>query len=126
MNERAKILIVDDSPNNLQVLISILERFKYEIRPALSGEIALMAIDTFIPDLILLDDVMPGEISGLQFLEKIHAIKDMENIPIIMLTANDNADSVMRALMAGAVDYILKPFDSEKFVKKINFVDSRT
>lgn len=119
MNERAKILIVDDSPNNLQVLISILERFKYEIRPALSGEIALMAIDTFTPDLILLDINMPG-IDGYETCRRIKSNKSTHDIPVIFISANDSTDDKLMAFQVGGVDYVTKPFQLDEVLARVN------
>ena len=60
MQEQGSVLIVDDNPNNLQVLMALLEQAGYKVRPALSGEVALRAIEVSLPDLILLDVRMPG------------------------------------------------------------------
>ncbi len=118
MNECAKILIVDDNPHNLQVLISILERLSYEIRPALSGEIALAAIDTFTPDLILLDINMTG-IDGYETCRRLKAVHRTQDIPVIFISAKDGTDDKLMAFQAGGVDYVTKPFQIEEVLARV-------
>ena len=124
MHERAKILIVDDNPNNLQLLINILERLAYEIRPALSGEIALAAIDTFIPDLILLDIDMTG-IDGYETCRRLKANERTQDIPVIFISAMHNTEDKLRAFQVGGVDYVIKPFEPMELGQRIkNFLDT--
>jgi PAS domain S-box-containing protein len=119
MNECAKILIVDDNPHNLQVLISILERLSYEIRPALSGEIALAAMDTFTPDLILLDINMTG-IDGYETCRRLKANERTQDIPVIFISAKDGTDDKLKAFQAGGVDYVTKPFQIDEVLARVN------
>jgi PAS domain S-box-containing protein len=118
MTDRAKILIVDDNPNNLQVLMSILERYHYEIRPALSGEVALAAIDTFIPDLILLDINMTG-IDGYETCRRLKANERTQDIPVIFISAMHSTDDKLMAFQTGGVDYITKPFQIEEVLARV-------
>ncbi len=71
------------------------------------------------PDLVLLDDMMPGGITGLSFLEELHDHHDLSQIPVIMITASSRPKDVMRGLVAGAVDYIAKPIDYQVLGDKI-------
>ena len=118
MKDRAKILIVDDNPNNLQVLISILETLNYEIRPALSGEVALAAIDTFIPDLILLDINMTG-INGYETCRRLKTNARTQDIPVIFISAMHSTDDKLMAFQVGGVDYVTKPFQIEEVLARV-------
>lgn len=119
MHEHAKILVVDDNPNNLQVLISILERHSYEIRPALSGEIALAAIDTFLPDLILLDINMSG-IDGYETCRRLKANERTLDIPVIFISAMHSTEDKLMAFQVGGVDFVTKPFQIEEVLARVN------
>lgn len=117
-NENFKILIVDDNPNNLQVLGSILERSKYKVESALSGFEALEWVNVEKFDLILLDVMMP-EIDGFEVCEKIRKIPDYANVPIIFLTAKTDKGSLLKGFELGAQDYINKPFDKSELLARI-------
>jgi DNA-binding response OmpR family regulator len=111
------LLVIDDDASIRNTIKELLKDHANIITGENSEE-ALDLIKTHNPDLILLDDMLPGKMSGLQILEEIKS-KDIKSPPIIMLTASNQTNKVMRALMAGAVDYITKPFDPEELVKKI-------
>ena len=108
MERRAEILIVDDNPINLQVLSGILEQENYKVRAALSGEIALRAVEGGVPDLVLLDINMPG-MSGLEMLPKVKA--ERPNVPVIMITAYGDDATKRKAAELGAAGLIAKPID---------------
>ncbi len=102
------ILIVDDSPENLTVLSELLQ-LDYRVRAATSGEKALrIAATPPWPDLILLDVMMPG-MDGYEVFTQLRAAPLTREIPVIFVTAMDSAESELRGLDAGAVDYIAKP-----------------
>lgn len=117
-NELPLVLVVDDDEN----IQNIIQEFLQDDARILTCANTLEILDLmrkYRPEIVLLDDQMPGGSSGLQMLEEIQALQDIKNTPVIMLTASDKADNVMRGLMAGAADYITKPFDPEKLAEKI-------
>jgi len=103
-----KVLIVDDTPENIQILMETLKG-EYAIVAAINGQKALqMAVADPIPDIILLDIMMPG-LDGYQVCEKLKADAKTANIPIIFVTAMSEAEDEQKGLDLGAVDYITKP-----------------
>lgn len=103
-----KVLIVDDTPANLGVLIDALTEARYELLVAESGRSALAILEHTIPDLILLDVLMPG-LDGYETCRQIKARPEWKNLPVIFMTALDESEQKVRAFAAGAVDYITKP-----------------
>lgn len=119
MDDLGNILIVDDNPNNLQVLMSLLVNEGYKVRPALSGEIALRAVEASLPELILLDVRMPGGLSGYDTCKQLHANKLTRDIPIIFISAMDSTEDKLEGFSAGAVDYVAKPFQAEEVLARV-------
>jgi PAS domain S-box-containing protein len=103
------IMIVDDKPENLDILSLTLRDCGYSVRPAPNGKLALKAIDEVMPDLILLDVMMP-EMDGFEVCRILKANKKTEDIPVIFLTALGRNEDEEKGLSLGAVDYITKPF----------------
>jgi len=102
------ILIVDDSPQNLDVLSELLQPY-YQVRAANSGQKALrVAATTPRPDLVLLDVMMPG-MDGYEVFDRLRSDPATGDIPVIFVTAMDGKDDELRGLESGAVDYITKP-----------------
>lgn len=117
MNNK-KILIVDDD-NNIAELISLyLTKECYDTKIVNDGEEALVAFDTYNPNLILLDLMLPG-IDGYQVCREIRA---KANVPIIMLSAKGEIFDKVLGLELGADDYIMKPFDSKELVARVKAV----
>jgi DNA-binding response OmpR family regulator/uncharacterized membrane protein len=112
------ILLVDDVPENLEILKVILERNKYQVDFAYSGAQALDKLNGTKPDLILLDILMPG-MSGYEVCRIIKNQKDTQNIPVVFLTAKGASDDVLKGFELGAVDYILKPFDVNEVLVRV-------
>ena len=106
----ATILIVDDNPLNCLILETLLKAEAYETVVALSGAEALTAIGKKLPDLILLDVMMP-DMSGFELVEILKRDDRTRNIPIIMVTALADRESRMTALSHGAEEFISKPID---------------
>ena len=104
------VLIVDDEPSGLQTLEAVLEGEGYRLEMAENGFQALEKARELLPDVILLDVMMPG-LTGYEVCERIRADEKLAEIPIIILTALDDRNSMLRALEAGADDFITKPFD---------------
>ncbi|MBF0399442.1 MAG: hybrid sensor histidine kinase/response regulator [Magnetococcales bacterium] len=106
---RSTILVVDDSPENIAILKRVLGEL-YTVRPAINGKVALKAATVApLPNLILLDVMMP-EMDGFEVCEQLKANPVTREIPVIFITAKDQAEDETRGFDAGAVDYISKPF----------------
>lgn len=103
-----KVLVVDDTPANLSVLLDALAQSRYELLVAESGRSALDVIAQNPPDLVLLDVLMPG-MDGYETCRQIKSLPVGQNLPIIFMTALADPDEKVRAFAAGAVDYITKP-----------------
>lgn len=112
------ILIVDDEPNNLRVLSTILSDRGYDPRGVLSGPMALKAAKAALPDLILLDIMMP-DLDGYEVCQKFKADTNTCEIPIIFISAKDQGMDKVKAFAAGGVDYITKPFQFEEVLARI-------
>ena len=115
---KAKILVVDDQPENLHLLSDALNSEGYDVKGVVSGEMALMVATSAIPDLILLDIVMPG-LNGYEVCARLRANTITQNIPIIFLSANNNAVNRIKALNIGGADYIDKPFQIDEVLLRI-------
>jgi CheY-like chemotaxis protein len=116
--KKTKILIVDDMPENLQVLGNTLRGKGFQIGFATNGRQALSIASVKMPDLILLDISMP-DMDGLTVCKKLKEHDITNGIPIIFLTARTEMDSIKKALALGAIDYILKPFNTSDIVSRI-------
>lgn len=108
----ADILIVDDTPENLMVLEGILRKAGYDVRAAISGAIALKAVQNRQPDLILLDIMMP-DMDGFEVCARLKENQKTCDIPVFFLTGLSAAEDERKGLELGAVDYIVKPFKEE-------------
>jgi len=115
---QAKILVVDDKPENLHLLDDALGNQGYQVKGVVSGKMALMVANAVIPDLILLDVVMP-DLNGYQVCQQLKANENTQNIPIIFLSASNNSVDRVKALSAGGVDYINKPFQIDEVLLRI-------
>ncbi|MFH1728080.1 MAG: response regulator [Pseudomonadota bacterium] len=118
MSDKKKILIVDDEPDFIKILKIRLEHAGYEIFEAANGLEGLEILKTEIPDLILLDVMMP-DMNGYQFCRKVKSNEKTEHIPIIMVTAKAQESDKYWGLETGAVDYITKPYESSEMLEKI-------
>lgn len=112
------ILIVDDVPDNIGILDNILN-FKYDILAATNGPDAIKIVKSELPDLILLDIVMP-DMSGLEVCHFLKTDIHTKNIPIIFITAKSDDEDVVEGFKKGAVDYITKPFKPDELLVRIN------
>lgn len=118
MSRKAKILIVDDEPFNVDVLQQELEDLNYQIITAFNGQEALDKIKSEHPDLILLDLMMPV-LDGFAVLSQIKADNDLRDIPVIIVSAANDSKSVVKGIKQGADDYITKPIDADHLKKKV-------
>jgi len=112
------ILIVDDNPQNLQVLAKILQENNYEIEFATNGEAALVWLKDKKFDLILLDINMPG-MNGFEVCRKIRSNPELNNVHVIFLSADTDRESILKGFDFGAQDYVTKPFDSRELLARV-------
>lgn len=117
------ILVVDDSVEALEILRRTLERGGYRVWTAISGEEALKRVaDLGLPQLAIVDLHMPPGMDGFELCERLNQFSDL---PVIMLTAIDEADTVVRAIQQFAEDYVIKPFSPSELVARIKRVLDR-
>lgn len=117
-NSKEDILIVDDTLENLRLLSTVLVKQGYNVRKALNGRMALTAAQTVQPDLILLDISMP-EMDGYEVCHRLKAEPKTASIPVIFLSALNEAFNKVRAFNAGGADYITKPFQYEEVLVRV-------
>src|SRR5574338_1347688 len=110
MNRTAKVLIVDDEPFNVDYLQQELEELHCETLSAGNGREALALLQSESPDLVLLDIMMPV-MNGFAVLEHMQADPALRNIPVIVISAMSDLQSVVKGIEYGAEDYLPKPFD---------------
>ena len=113
-----RILVVDDEPANIEVLCQSLEVAGYQVMVAPSGAVALDLAERFVPDLILLDVVMPG-LDGFTVCRRLKQAENTESIPVLFLTARDDTADLVEGFNAGGVDYVVKPFRKEEVLIRI-------
>lgn len=118
MDSQGNIVIVDDNPNNLQVLSHILEAAGYKVRPALTAAIALRSIESLPADLILLDVCMP-EMDGFEACRQLKKSPCAVDLPVIFISALNNIEDKLTAFQVGGVDYILKPFHADEILVRV-------
>ena len=118
MRTRPLILAVDDLAENLDIVTMRLEAQGYEVRRAPNGQEALQLAYELVPDLILLDVMMPG-IDGIEVTRRLKADETMRAIPILLLTARSTTHDVVAGLEAGGDDYLTKPFDQMTLVARV-------
>lgn len=112
------ILVVDDTPANLELLEIILHSYGYEVRTAISGEGALRAVEAQLPSLILLDVMMP-ELDGFETCRRLKADKKTAAIPVIFLSAKNSSQDIVEGFAAGGVDYVGKPFSEAELLSRV-------
>jgi phosphoserine phosphatase RsbU/P len=117
MNER--ILLVDDTPSNIQMLVGVLKGKGYQLSIATNGLQALEVLQQIRPDLILLDVMMP-ELDGFETCKRIKSSEDLRDIPIIFLTAKTETSEIIKGFEVGAVDYVAKPFNASELLARVN------
>lgn len=113
-----RLVIVDDNPENLRTLKAILENHKYETYAAINGTLALDAIKEVLPDLVLLDIMMPG-LNGYEVCQRLKSDETTREIPVLFISALDESMDKIKAFEVGGVDYISKPFQSEEVLARV-------
>src|SRR5205807_6794940 len=114
----AGILVVDDTPANLQVLAGMLKDRGHKVRPVPGGKLALLAARRDPPDLILLDINMP-EMNGYEVCEHLKSDESLKGIPVIFISALTEQMDKVKAFATGGVDYITKPFQMEELHARV-------
>ncbi len=117
-SEHGNILVVDDTPANLQLLIGLLSHKGYTVRPIPSGKLALQGIHLDYPDLILLDIQMP-DMDGYEVCKHLKADSRTQDIPVIFISALDDVFDKIKAFEVGGIDYITKPFHAEEVFSRV-------
>ena len=115
---KGNILLVDDKPDNLRLLSSLLSERGYETRGVINGQMALKAARSNPPDLILLDIMMP-QMNGYEVCEHLKGEDSTREIPVIFISAKDEVFDKVKAFSVGGVDYIVKPFHFEEVLARI-------
>lgn len=115
---KVKVLIVDDEPFNIEVLEQTLDGTGYQVVTASNGQEALAKIQGEQPDLVLLDLMMPV-MDGFAVLTKVKEDPMLRDIPIIIVSAENDSKSVVKGIKQGAEDYLTKPVDTAQFLKKV-------
>jgi len=121
MEEKQKLLLVEDEEELVRIMETFFQDEGYEVRIAMNAEEALVVLEKFLPDIIV-SDVRMGEMDGFQFLQALRALPAIKEIPFIFLTMMDDRQSVERAASMGANGYLTKPFDVEDLHEKIKQV----
>ncbi len=119
MKSQGNILVVDDKPANLRLLTQMLKELGYKVRPVPNGRLALKAALNDLPDLMLLDIMMP-EMNGYEVLQRIKKDEALCNIRVIMISGVTEVETIVRCIEGGADDYITKPFKSAILKAKVN------
>ncbi len=117
-NSKKKILIVDDEENLRALVATVLQMAGYEVSTAVDGEDCVQKALQTIPDLILLDIMMP-KLDGWKTLSKLRSYDQTEHIPIIMLTARGETDSLFKSEKLKVLDYFIKPFEMDEILAYI-------
>ncbi len=114
----ANILVVDDTPANLQLLAGMLKGHGYRVRPVNSGELALRAVQAELPNLILLDITMP-ELDGYEVCRRLKANPAFAEIPVLFISALSGPEDKTLAFQVGGVDYVSKPFQFDEVLARV-------
>ena len=115
---KGDILVIDDTPDNLRLLSTMLTEQGYKVRKALSGQMALRSAQTVLPDLVLLDINMP-EMNGYEVCTQLKADEQTRDVPVIFISALDDVWDKVKAFSVGGVDYISKPFQREEVLARV-------
>jgi CheY-like chemotaxis protein len=115
---RRTVLVVDDDPVMRSLLCELLEDEKYLVYEAGDAAAAMLMLGRVHPDAILLDYMMPNK-NGIALLQEMHAIADLKDVPVIMLTAHSDRHVVQASLEAGARDFLVKPIDPSNLSRKL-------
>ena len=116
----AKILLVDDEPNILIALEFLMNQQGYTVETAKDGQTALKIMESFVPDVVLLDVMMPG-MDGFEVAKKIRENSDLEKTQIIFLTAKGTKEDRQKGYKSGGEIYLIKPFNNEELIEAVAY-----
>jgi CheY-like chemotaxis protein len=119
INDKPLVLLVDDVPQNIQILHQILDMGEYSFAIATNGKETLQMVKKKLPDLILLD-IMLGDIDGFEVCRQLKKDPETASVPIIFLTAKVGLEDKVKGFRLGAVDYITKPFEDAEVVARVH------
>lgn len=125
MDKQTSILIVEDDDSQRKILTYNIQLEGYEVSTAVSGDEALEKFKRSIPDLVLLDWMIPG-INGINFCKIIKNGKDTRHIPVLMISARTEEEDKVRGLDSGADDYVIKPYSMSELMARIRALLRRT
>lgn len=117
--DKRKVLIADDEPNILTALEFLLKRAGYDVRTATSGEEALALVESYAPDLVLIDIMMPGK-SGYEVCQRMRERPEWRHIKIVMVTAKGREAEISKGLSLGADLYVTKPFSTQELIAAVD------
>ena len=117
--DKRKVPIADDEPNIVTALEFLLKRAGYEVRTASNGEEALALVESYRPDLVLIDIMMPGK-SGYEVCQRMRERPEWRHIKIVMVTAKGREAEVSKGLSLGADLYVTKPFSTQDLIEAID------
>ncbi len=117
-DRKGNILVVDDKPDNLRLLVNLLSGQGYRVRPVPNGKLAISGAQAIPPDLILLDVMMP-EMDGYETCRRLKASSKTKEIPIVFLTAKTSTEDIVKGFDLGAVDYVTKPFNQTELLVRV-------
>jgi DNA-binding response OmpR family regulator len=118
------VLVVDDDPDVCDLVTYKLEQSGFAVRRASDGDAALREVAAEIPDLVLLDIMMPG-MTGLEVLQRLRADATTAGLPVILLSAKAQESDVERGFELGADDYVVKPFSPRELARRVSAVMAR-
>ena len=118
LTTRSRILVVEDAPANIEMLVALLRAQGYQLNVATNGRAALEALQRLRPDLILLDVLMP-EMDGFETCRRLKQNPPWRDIPVIFLTAKSETGDIVRGFELGAVDYVAKPFNAHELLARV-------
>ena len=116
--DKLKVLIVDDVPLNILLVRKMLGLFTFKIKTAANGQQALDMISNEVPDLMLLDLMMPG-IDGFEVIRRVRASDDTKDLPIIILSALNSEADIVKGMELGANDFVNKPIIMERLINSV-------
>lgn len=120
-NRQKMVVVVEDEPDIKEVIEYNLQREGYRVLSALDGEVGLKLIQKELPDLVLLDLMLPG-LDGIEICRRLRSQTATKNIPIIMVTAKGDEADIVLGLGVGADDYVTKPFSAKELVARVKAV----
>ena len=118
MTRKDKVLVVDDEPRNVKLLSSYLRHDDFLVSSAFNGPAALAAVESELPDVILLDIMMPG-MDGLEVTRRLKANPDTQHIPVVLITAMEGAENRVKGLDAGADEFLTKPVNKTELQVRV-------